>query len=238
MLDLGRVFGAATWKVFVKFRSPDPRAPRGPEPPRLSPEGPGRRGDASGDRGCTDLAEANREQRVEERGGGDEHGVRPFAQHLAGPFDRRDAAHGENYPIPRSGLPPRQQLGDLPGRDRKGLSAADVGPFAADPLERRRSLVVEDAPADAVSEYEAVSPWGQPRGGLVEEPRSLERAQLGEDRHVDRRPRPVQDPRGERHVLVDHLELLHERVRYGQMYFDRVSPAVGGPRRALRVVRD
>src|SRR5215813_3247478 len=131
----------------------------------------------SGDFGGANLAEANGEQGIEERGGRHECPVGALAQHLQGALDRRDAADGENHPIPGSGLAPREHLGDLPGRDREGLSSDHVSALAAGPLEGGGALVVEDASVDAVNEHVAVGPRRQTGGRLVEQARGLERSQ-------------------------------------------------------------
>src|SRR5229473_3678471 len=62
--------------------------------------------------GGAQLAEAYGEERVKQRGGGDQRGVGPLAQQVIGALDGGDAADGEDRAIPGASLPPRQHLLD------------------------------------------------------------------------------------------------------------------------------
>src|SRR2546428_6533893 len=66
----------------------------------------------SGDGGGTGLAKASREERIEERGGGDQRGVRAVAQHGERAPDRPNASHGGQRPTLRPRRVPPRHLFD------------------------------------------------------------------------------------------------------------------------------
>src|SRR3989442_11137123 len=64
----------------------------------------------SGDGGGTGLAKASREERIEERGGGDERGVRRLREHGEIAPDLQNATHCVKRPSPSPRLAPRGHL--------------------------------------------------------------------------------------------------------------------------------
>ena len=89
-----------------------------------------------------------------------------------------------------------------------------------------------------MNQDEAIGPGRKPGCRVVKEPRRSERAELRQHGDTDRRSYAMEDPGGERHVLVDHLGLLDERIRRREVDLDRVGSALGRPRGAACEVGD
>src|SRR5688572_10437419 len=192
----------------------------------------------SGDGGGAKLPEANGEERVVEGGGGDQSRVRALAQQVVGALRRRDAADGEDGAIPGARLAPGQHLLHLAGRQRPRVRADDRRAVAPGALEGAVARLVEDAPADPVDHDEAVRPRGQLGGGVVEQARRAEDAELRQQGPRHRGADAIEDLRGQRNVLVDHLRLLGEGIRDREMHLDAVGARLGRPRGAARVILD
>jgi len=145
-------------------------------------------------------------------GGGHERGVGALPHEVLGTLDGRDPTGGEHGAVPRPRPAPGEYLLHLARRDDKDVGPDNVGGLASRPLERGIAPLVQDAAVQAVDQHEAVGPRRELRRRLVQRARAPEGAELDEHGQRDGRPHAVEDLRGERDVLVDHLRLLDERV--------------------------
>src|SRR5207247_7108748 len=129
--------------------------------------GPFRGPPSSSDSGRAELTKPYGEERIEQRGGGDQGHVGALTQQVVGALDGGDAADGEDRAVPGAGLPPREHLLDLPRGEGPRVGADDRRAVAPGALERGVALLVDHAAAHAVRHDEAARPRGQLGGRLV-----------------------------------------------------------------------
>src|SRR5256712_13977038 len=92
--------------------------------------------------GRAELTKPYGEERIEQRGGGDQRHVGALAQQVVGALDGGDAADGEDRAVPGAGLPPREHLLDLPRGEGPRVGADDRRAVAPGALERGVALLV------------------------------------------------------------------------------------------------
>src|SRR5206468_4333172 len=112
----------------------------------------------SSDSGRAELTKPYGEERIEQRGGGDQGHVGALTQQVVGALDGGDAADGEDRTVPGAGLPPREHLLDLPRGEGPRVGADDRRAVAPGALERGVALLVDHAAAHAARPYAAPPP--------------------------------------------------------------------------------